>query len=203
MVAQQWRAQFEWYAHAQLARKAGISQGIIDAIHRGEKPASMDAQDAGSLAYLEQFFGRDPRSFVIVPGYPASLPGAAAGLAGIVVGLLVRQPQAVHAGVEFERAERQPGASQARLELVDSPSADGVLLSTGDGKLLLKLDKKSSTVELTSSGPVKITGMGVTVDAGAGVLELKGQQVKVTGQAQAELTASGSVTVRGGVVRIN
>ena len=24
MVAQQWRAQFEWYAHAQLARKAGI-----------------------------------------------------------------------------------------------------------------------------------------------------------------------------------
>jgi 4-carboxymuconolactone decarboxylase len=38
MVAQQWRAQFEWYAHAQLARKAGISQGIIDAIHRGEKP---------------------------------------------------------------------------------------------------------------------------------------------------------------------
>src|SRR5262249_55466973 len=90
-----------------------------------------------------------------------------------------------------------------RLELVDSPRGDGVLLSTGDSKLLLKLDKKSSTVELTSSGPVKITGMGVTVDAGAGVLELKGQQVKVTGQAAAELTASGSVTVRGGVVRIN
>jgi len=44
--------------------------------------ASMDAQDAGSLAYLEQFFGRDPRSFVIVPGYPASLPGSPAGLTG-------------------------------------------------------------------------------------------------------------------------
>jgi uncharacterized protein involved in type VI secretion and phage assembly len=90
-----------------------------------------------------------------------------------------------------------------RLELVDSPRGDGVLLSTGDSKLLLKLDKKSSTVELTSSGPVKITGLGVTVDAGAGVLELKGQQVKVTGQAAAEVTASGSVTVRGGIVRIN
>jgi uncharacterized protein involved in type VI secretion and phage assembly len=90
-----------------------------------------------------------------------------------------------------------------RLELVDSPRGDAVLLSTGDGKLLLKLDKKSSTVELTSSGQVKITGMGVTVDAGAGVLELKGQQVKVTGQAAAEVTASGSVTVRGGIVRIN
>ena len=90
-----------------------------------------------------------------------------------------------------------------RLELVDSPRGDGVLLSTGDGKLQLKLDKKSSTVELTGSGPVKISGMGVTVDAGAGVLELKGQQVKVTGQAQTELTASGAVTVRGGIVRIN
>ncbi len=90
-----------------------------------------------------------------------------------------------------------------RLELVDSPRGDSVLLSTGDGKLLLKLDKKSSTVELTSSGQVKISGMGVSVDAGTGVLELKGQQVKVTGQAQAELSASGSVTVRGGVVRIN
>jgi uncharacterized protein involved in type VI secretion and phage assembly len=90
-----------------------------------------------------------------------------------------------------------------RLELVDSPSADGVLLSTGDGKLLLRLDRRSSTVELTSSGPVKIGGLGVTVDAGAGVLELKGQQVKVTGQAAAELTATGSVTVRGGIVRIN
>ncbi len=90
-----------------------------------------------------------------------------------------------------------------RLELVDSPRGDGVLLSTGDGKLLLKLDKKSSTVELTSSGPVKVTGMGVTVDAGQGVLELKGQQVKVSAQAAAELTASGSVTVRGAVVRIN
>ena len=59
------------------------------------------------------------------------------------------------------------------------------------------------TVELSSSGPVKISGMGVTVDAGTGVLELKGQQVKVTGQSTAELTASGSVTIRGGIVRIN
>jgi uncharacterized protein involved in type VI secretion and phage assembly len=90
-----------------------------------------------------------------------------------------------------------------RLEFVDSPRADGVVLATGDGKLKLALDKKGRTVELSSSGTVKITGMGVTIDAGTGVLELKGQQVKVTGQSAAELTASGSVTVRGGIVRIN
>ena len=90
-----------------------------------------------------------------------------------------------------------------RLELVDSPRGDAVLLTTGSGKLLLKLDGAKNTVELTSSGPVKISGMGVTVDAGAGVLDLKGQQVKIAGQATAELTASGALTVRGGVVRIN
>src|SRR4029078_3389735 len=54
MVAQQWRAQFEWYAHAQLARKAGISQGIIDAIHRGEKPASIDAQEEAIWQFAKE-----------------------------------------------------------------------------------------------------------------------------------------------------
>src|SRR5262249_35060376 len=90
-----------------------------------------------------------------------------------------------------------------RIELVDSPRCDAVVVSTGDGKLLLKLDRKASTIELSSAGQVKITGTGVTVDAGSGVLELKGQQVKVAGQVAAELTATGSVTIRGQVVRIN
>ena len=90
-----------------------------------------------------------------------------------------------------------------RLELIDSPRGDAVLLRTGSGKLLLKLDGAANTVELTSAGPVKISGMGVTVDAGAGLLDLKGAQVKIAGQTTAELTASGALTVRGGVVRIN
>lgn len=54
MVAQHWRAQFEWYAHAQLAQKAGIGQGIIDAIHRGEKPASMDAQEEAIWQFAKE-----------------------------------------------------------------------------------------------------------------------------------------------------
>lgn len=90
-----------------------------------------------------------------------------------------------------------------RLELVDSPRGDAVLLTTGSGKLLLRLDGAKNTVELTSAGAVTIKGMGVTVDAGAGLLELKGQQVKIAGQTTAELTASGALAVRGGVVRIN
>jgi uncharacterized protein involved in type VI secretion and phage assembly len=105
-----------------------------------------------------------------------------------------------------------------RLELVDDPSKKGILLSTGDGKLFLKMDASGQVLELKCSGQVKVSGMGVKIDAGQGNLELSGSQVKVTGQAgvevsgatvkvagqgSAELSASGAVTVRGGIVRIN
>jgi stage V sporulation protein B len=45
---------------------------------------------------------------------------AAAGLAGMVVGLLVRQPQVVRAGAEFEGVVHQPAPAAAPADLVDS-----------------------------------------------------------------------------------
>ncbi|GAB2964400.1 VgrG-related protein [Micromonospora polyrhachis] len=123
-----------------------------------------------------------------------------------------------------------------RLELTETSSgADGVLLTTGDNKFSLRLDKKGQLVEIISEGKVKVTAKnGMTVDSGTGPLELSGQKVtvksksdvgiegtgqvsvkgtagasvegatvKVAGQGSTELTASGSVTVRGGIVKIN
>ncbi|HEY0637164.1 MAG TPA: VgrG-related protein [Pseudonocardiaceae bacterium] len=103
-----------------------------------------------------------------------------------------------------------------RMEFVEDT---GVTVASGDGKFVLKLDSKNQTVELTSGRSVTIKAAGgVTVDAGNGPLELTGQSVsitgrtgvtvegaavKVAGQGQAELSASGTVTVRGGLVRIN
>ncbi|MGH3980649.1 MAG: VgrG-related protein, partial [Pseudonocardiaceae bacterium] len=106
------------------------------------------------------------------------------------------------------------------LELVETAAADdAVRLVTGDGKHSLELDKKGTKVTLRSDGTVLIEGKrGVTVDAGAGPLELKGNNVSikgtsgvkvegatvsVNGQGTAELTASGTVTVRGSLVKIN
>src|SRR5690348_7557929 len=37
-TAQFWRAQYEWYAHAPLAEKAGVPSVAIEAIRRGETP---------------------------------------------------------------------------------------------------------------------------------------------------------------------
>lgn len=37
-VARHWRAEFEWFAHAPIAAREGVSQDVIDAIERGETP---------------------------------------------------------------------------------------------------------------------------------------------------------------------
>jgi 4-carboxymuconolactone decarboxylase len=37
-TARFWRAQYEWYAHAPLAEKAGVPSGAVEAIRRGEPP---------------------------------------------------------------------------------------------------------------------------------------------------------------------
>lgn len=37
-VASHWRAEFEWLAHARLAREAGVPGDVVDAIGRGEEP---------------------------------------------------------------------------------------------------------------------------------------------------------------------
>jgi phage protein D/phage baseplate assembly protein gpV len=119
-----------------------------------------------------------------------------------------------------------------KLEFVET---DGIVIASGDGKLVVKLDKKNQMIEVTSGKGVTVKAAnGVTIDAGRGPLELKGQKVSmksatdvaveatsslqlkgpsgvkvegatvsVAAQAQAELTASGMVTVRGSVVKIN
>jgi phage protein D/phage baseplate assembly protein gpV len=80
-----------------------------------------------------------------------------------------------------------------RVELAET---GGIIIATGDGKLSVKLDAKTGKVEVTGSS-------GVTVDAGTGPLELKGQKVSITSSSEAELTASGPLTVRGSVIKLN
>src|SRR5579863_7507516 len=46
MTAQAWGAQYEWYAHAPLALKAGLDPAVLKAIGAGQKPASMKDDEA-------------------------------------------------------------------------------------------------------------------------------------------------------------
>jgi 4-carboxymuconolactone decarboxylase len=44
-VASHWRAEFEWLAHARIAREAGVPDAVVDAIGRGEEPPFTAADD--------------------------------------------------------------------------------------------------------------------------------------------------------------
>ena len=46
MTAQAWGSQYEWYAHAPLALKAGLDPAIISAIGAGRKPDNMKDDEA-------------------------------------------------------------------------------------------------------------------------------------------------------------
>ena len=46
ITAYNWRAQYEWYAHAPLAQKGGLADDVIEAIRVGKRPASMKPDEA-------------------------------------------------------------------------------------------------------------------------------------------------------------
>ncbi len=86
-----------------------------------------------------------------------------------------------------------------RLEIAEtSGGADGILLSTGDSKFTLRLDKQGRVIEINSDDKVKIVARnGITVDAGSGPLELSGQKVTVSSQSDVAIEGNGQVSVKG------
>src|SRR6201992_956616 len=46
IVGRQWRSQVEWFAHAPLAAKAGLSADIIAEVKEGKKPSKMAEDEA-------------------------------------------------------------------------------------------------------------------------------------------------------------
>jgi 4-carboxymuconolactone decarboxylase len=46
LEARLWDAQYEWWAHEPLARKAGVPEAIIEDIRAGRRPAAMQPDEA-------------------------------------------------------------------------------------------------------------------------------------------------------------
>jgi 4-carboxymuconolactone decarboxylase len=57
VTAHHWKAQFEWYAHAALARKVGLGDEIIHAIHAGTRPR-MNADEAAVYDFATELYAR-------------------------------------------------------------------------------------------------------------------------------------------------
>jgi len=56
-VAAHWQADYEWYAHAALALKQGISEQILAAIADGRTPDLADADDRVVYAFARELLG--------------------------------------------------------------------------------------------------------------------------------------------------
>jgi 4-carboxymuconolactone decarboxylase len=54
LCARKWTAQYEWYAHRELAMKAGLKPDIADAIAEGKRPANMQADEAVVYDFAHQ-----------------------------------------------------------------------------------------------------------------------------------------------------
>ena len=53
-TARHWTSQYEWYAHRQAAQRAGLSQGIIDAIAAGRRPAAMAPDEQAVYDFVSE-----------------------------------------------------------------------------------------------------------------------------------------------------
>ena len=54
VTARAWDAQFEWYAHEPIARKAGIAEEVIAAIREGRRPALSDPDQQAVYDYAAE-----------------------------------------------------------------------------------------------------------------------------------------------------
>jgi 4-carboxymuconolactone decarboxylase len=54
LTARRWTAQYEWYAHRELALKAGLNPAIPDAIAAGRRPDAMAEDEAAVYAFCTE-----------------------------------------------------------------------------------------------------------------------------------------------------
>jgi uncharacterized protein involved in type VI secretion and phage assembly len=101
-----------------------------------------------------------------------------------------------------------------RWEMLEAAAgAQGIKISTGDGKLLLDLDQQQTCITVRSDGTVTIKAKtGVTVDAGTGTLQLSGQDIALSAKAgialdggagDVKVTSGTAVKIDGTTVSVN
>src|SRR5215470_9549401 len=58
IIGRQWRSQVEWFAHAPLAQKAGLSPEIIADLKANKRPASMQPDEAAVYDFVTELLAK-------------------------------------------------------------------------------------------------------------------------------------------------
>jgi 4-carboxymuconolactone decarboxylase len=54
IIGRQWRSQVEWFAHAPIAIKAGLSPDIVAELKTGKRPSNMNPQEGAVYDFVTQ-----------------------------------------------------------------------------------------------------------------------------------------------------
>ncbi len=57
-IAKKWRAQFEWYAHAPIAERAGVKAATIQSIFRGRRPEGAKPDERAIYDFVEELHAK-------------------------------------------------------------------------------------------------------------------------------------------------
>ena len=97
-----------------------------------------------------------------------------------------------------------------QLVFIDASDHCGVVISTGDGGIEVRLDQAKSIVEVKSCGDVTVTADGATKFRTKGAFEVSAQSIKLEAQGDASLEGaqvwihgSGPVKVAGQPIQLN
>src|SRR3974377_1097865 len=56
MTAKLWRAQYEWFAHAPMAERAGVAKETIRDLHRGRTPKSAPKDERAIYDFVQELY---------------------------------------------------------------------------------------------------------------------------------------------------
>ncbi len=56
VTARHWSAQYEWYAHAPIAREAGLPDAVIEAVRTGAQPQFEDQDEAMIYEFCSEYY---------------------------------------------------------------------------------------------------------------------------------------------------
>lgn len=96
------------------------------------------------------------------------------------------------------------------IATIDTPSGNSIVLSEDESSIVI-VDQNQNTVTLNDSGIAMESPKDITVTSSGGDVKIEGINVEITasasvkmeGSGTAELTSSGSTTVKGSIVQIN
>lgn len=56
LTAAYWKSQYEFFAHARMAKEAGVSDAIIEAVRTGAQPPMTDERQRAIYAFVTEYF---------------------------------------------------------------------------------------------------------------------------------------------------